>query len=123
MIEISMSRIKRNAAILGVAGGITAAFVRSVPEAAAFVAGAALAMASLESWTRIADSLNPQSNRPRPSLGGSSALLLLRYALIAAAIYATVKVLGVSPIAVLLGLMLSFVAVLVELVQQVSRKH
>ncbi len=123
MFEISIPRIKRNATILGLIGGVAIALLRSVPEAAAFVAGAALALASIESWSRIADSLNPQSDRAKPSIGGSSALLLLRYFLIAGAIYATVKVLGVSPVAVLLGLMISFAAVLMELVQQVSRKQ
>lgn len=122
MFEISIPRIKRNATILGVAGGIGIAIARSVPEAAAFVAGAALAMASIESWSRIAASLNPEA-ASKPSLGGSGAILLLRYLLIAAAIYATVKVLGVSPVAVLLGLMISFAAVLIEIVQQVSRKN
>jgi hypothetical protein len=122
MFEISISRIKRNATILGVLGGIAVAFLWSVPEAAAFVAGAALAVASIESWSRIAASLNPEATS-KPSLGGSAAILLLRYLLIGGAIYATMKVLGVSPVAVLVGLMVSFAAVLAEILQQVSRKN
>jgi hypothetical protein len=121
MFEISIPRIKRYALILGVAGGVMALLLRGVKDASGFVIGATLALLTIESWSRLATSLNPEAGT-KPSVGASGAFLALRYLLIAGGIYATVKVLGVTPLAMLLGLFVSFAAVLIELFQQVSKK-
>jgi hypothetical protein len=121
MIEISIPRIKRYSLILGALGAVTVLLLRNWKEAAGFLVGAALALLTIESWTSIAASLNPVAAVKR-SAGASGAFLALRYVLIAAAIYATVKVLGVSPVALLLGLLVSFAAVAIEILQQLSRK-
>ena len=122
MFEISIPRIKRYALILGVTGTVVALLLRGVKDASGFVMGAALAMLTIESWSRLAASLNPETAGTKPSVGASGAFLALRYLLIAAGIYATIKVLGVTPLAMLLGLFVSFAAVLVEILQQVSKK-
>ncbi|MEO5922409.1 MAG: hypothetical protein ABIR70_01135 [Bryobacteraceae bacterium] len=121
MFQISIPRIKRYALILAVTGTVVAALLWGVKEAAGFAVGASLAFVSIESWSRLAASLNPEAST-RPSAAGSSILLVFRYVLIGAAMYATVKVLGVTPMAMLLGLFVAFAAVLVELLQQVSKK-
>lgn len=122
MFEISIPRIKRYALILGVTGTVVALLTRGVKDASGFVVGAALAFVTIESWSRLAASLNPEAAGSKPSVGASGAFLALRYLLIAAAIYATVKVLGVTPLAMLLGLFVSFAAVVIEILQQVSKK-
>jgi hypothetical protein len=122
MIEISIPRIKRYALVLGVVGTVVALLTRGVKDASGFVVGASLAFLTIESWSRLASSLNPQAAGSKPSVGTSGAFLAFRYLIIAGAIYATVKVLGVTPLAMLLGLFVSFAAVLVVLFQQVSKK-
>ena len=121
MIEISIPRIKRYAVVLGVTGSVVTALLRGVAEAAGFAVGASLALVTIESWTRLAASLNPEA-ASKPSAKASGLLLAFRYLLIAGAIYATVKVLGVTPMAMLLGLFVSFAAVVIELLQQFSKK-
>jgi hypothetical protein len=121
MFEISIPRIKRYALILGVVGTVVALLTRGAGEAAGFVVGALLAMLTIESWSRVAASLNPEANS-KPSVGASGVFLALRYLIIGGAIYVTVKVLGVTPVAMLLGLLTSFVAVVIEIVQQYSKK-
>jgi hypothetical protein len=44
--------------------------------------------------------------------------LILRYVLIAAAIYAIVTLLGITPVAMILGLLASFAGVILELLYQ-----
>jgi len=121
MFEISIPRIQRYALICGVTGTIITLLTRNAREAAGFLAGALLSMVTIESWSRIASSLNPEAGR-KPSLGASGIFLAARYLLIGLAIYGIVKVLGVTPVVILLGLLVSFAAVLIEILKQFSRK-
>jgi hypothetical protein len=121
MFQISIARIQRYAIILGVVGTVITAAVRSIAEAAGFLTGAALSLVTIESWNRIAASLNPEAKQ-KPSAAASGIFLAVRYLIIAAAIYVTIKVLGVTPVAMLLGLLTAFAAVLIEIAQQVSKK-
>jgi hypothetical protein len=122
MFDISIPRIQRTALILSLAGTIAAFFIFGAPWAVGFGVGAAIARLTIDSWSRVAASLNPELKTSKPSVGGSAAFLALRYLLIAGAIYGIVKVLGVTPVAVLLGLLVSFAAVVIEIVQQVSKR-
>ncbi len=122
MFEISIPRIKRYALVLGVVGTVVALLLNGVKDASGFVVGASLAFVTIESWSRLAASLNPEATGSKPSVGASGAFLALRYLIIGGALYATVKVLEVNPLAVLLGLFVSFAAVLIELFQQFSKK-
>lgn len=121
MFQISIPRIQRYAIILGVVGTVLTAVLSSVAEAAGFLTGAALSLVTIQSWAKIAASLNPQAET-KPSATASGLFLVLRYLLIAAAMYGTIKVLGVTPVAMLLGLLTAFAAVLIEIAQQVSKK-
>jgi hypothetical protein len=123
MLDISIPRIQRNALVLGLAGTIAAFFAFGAPWAVGYAVGSAIARLTIDSWTRLATSLNPEAGAVnKPSVGGSAAFLVLRYAIIAGAIYGIVKVLGVTPVAVLLGLLVSFAAVVIEILQQVSKR-
>ena len=123
MLEISIPRIKRYALILAVTGTVATAILQGVKEGSGFAIGATLAFLSIESWSRLAASLNPElAGDKKPSAAGSGMFLAFRYLLIGAAIYVTIKVLGVSPLAMLLSLFVAFAAVLVENLQQVSKK-
>lgn len=122
MFQISIERIKRHALVLGVVGAVMAVLLYGVKEAAGFIVGAVLSLMTIESWFRVTASLNPQTAGTKPSVGASGLFLALRYLLMGAAIYATVKVLGVTPLALLLGLFVSFAAVVIEIVQQFSKK-
>lgn len=121
MLQISIPRIQRYALVLGVVGTVLMGVLRSIPEGAAFLTGAALSLVTVESWSRIAAALNPETKK-KPSAVGSGVFLAVRYLIIAAAIYVTIKVLGVSPVAMLLGLFTSFAAVLIEIAQQATKK-
>lgn len=121
MFEISIPRIQRYALICGVTGTVITLLTRNAREAAGFLAGALLSMVTIESWSRIASSLNPEAGK-KPSIGASGIFLAVRYLIIGLAIYGIVKVLGVTPVVILLGLLVSFAAVLVEILRQFSRK-
>ncbi|MEP6962997.1 MAG: ATP synthase subunit I, partial [Acidobacteriota bacterium] len=122
MFQISIERIKRFTLVLGVVGTVLALVLFGWREAVAFLVGSALAMLTIDSWTRVAASLNPEAVS-KPSAKGSAVFLALRYLLIAAAMYGTIKVLEVTPVAMLLGLLVSFGAVLIEILQQISKKQ
>jgi len=134
MLQISIPRIQRYGLLLGLAGAAITAFVRSVPEAAGFLVGAAISLVTIETWSKLAESLAPKTTAPEdpnaPALPGgnkpgspvaAASLMVLRYMLIGGAIYGTIKVLGVSPVTMLIGLLVSFLAVVVELLTQVFK--
>ncbi len=123
MFEISIPRIQRYALICGVTGTVLTLLARNAREAAGFLAGALLSMVTIESWSRIASSLNTETaDTSKRSVVASGVFLAVRYLVIGVAIYGIVKVLGVTPVVILLGLLVSFAAVLIEILKQFSRK-
>ena len=134
MLQISIPRIQRYGLLLGLVGALITAFVRSVPEAVGFLVGAAISLVTIETWSKLAESLAPKvataEDPNAPALPGgkkpgspvaAASLMVLRYLLIGAAIYGTIKVLGVSPVTMLIGLLVSFLAVVVELMTQLFK--
>ena len=121
MFEISIPRIQRYALICGVAGTVITLLARNAREAAGFLAGALLSLITVESWSRVASALNPEAGK-KTSIGASGVFLAVRYLVVGGAIYGIVKVLGVTPVVILLGLLVSFAAVVVEILRQVTRK-
>lgn len=99
--------------ILGAMGTIVAFAGWGLPSAGGFFVGAAISLVSIHSWFRFSEMISGQGGRPGTL---SAVLLVLRYALIAAAAYVTIKVLGSSPVAMMLGLLVAFAAVLLDLV-------
>src|SRR5215470_7947374 len=110
--DLSVTRITRNAIGLGLIGVIVVYMWMGARDAIGFLVGATISVLTVRSWFKLASSLGTDGSVP----GGPAAIfLVLRYLLIAGAIYATIKGLGSSPAVLIVGLLVSFVAVLVDL--------
>src|SRR5262245_32402345 len=101
-------RIKWLAIALGIAGSLLTLVIRGPKEAASFFAGAALSLVNLHSWTRLTTAVTGPA---KPKVGVTAVMFTLRYLMIGGALYVIVKVLGISPVAMVLGLLVSFAAV------------
>jgi hypothetical protein len=112
MIDLSITRITRIAIAVGVTGIVIAYGLRGPRDAAGFLIGAGLSLFSVRSWFKLAGAVGASGELPA---AGSVLFLVLRYILIAGAVYATINVLRSSPGILILGLLVSFVAVLIEL--------
>jgi hypothetical protein len=110
--EISLERVKLFTILAGLAGAVAAFFLRGPADAAGFFLGAAISLVSLRAWIRLSEGIGSGF---KPSLGASALFLALRYLLIAALIYAIVRVLGINPLAMIVGLLASFAGVILEL--------
>lgn len=113
--EISLGRIKIFTIFIALAGAIGTLLLRGSTDAIGFLIGAGISLISLRSWIRVSDGIGAGF---RPSVGASAVFLALRYVLIAAIIYAIVRVLGITPLAMIVGLLASFAAVILELLYQ-----
>jgi ABC-type multidrug transport system permease subunit len=115
-MEQTLVRIRRLTLILG-AAGTAAVLVASGPrEAAGFLAGAAFSLISLRSWIRLTGAAGGTSSAPSARTYGL--FLALRYVLLAVALYVIVKVLGITPVATIVGLLVSFAAVILGLLYE-----
>lgn len=112
-VDLSLPRITRIALVLGAAGWLAAWAMAGPREALGFLVGAMLSLITIRSWFKLAGSLGADGKVPG---GGAAVFLVLRYVLIAGAIYATIRVLKSSPTVLIVGLLVSFAAVLLELV-------
>ena len=115
MYELSLPRITRLTLGIGAAGTVAAALIWDVRVAAAFLVGALLSLITIRSWIRFAGMLGSE-NAPNARLGLLSGIfLVMRYMLFAAIIYVMMKYLGSAPAAILVGLLVSFAAVVLDL--------
>jgi hypothetical protein len=112
MIELSLPRITRNALILGAVGLVVTYAGWGLRPTGGFLVGAGISLVSIRSWFRFSEMMTGQGARPGML---SMLLLVLRYALIALAAYVTIRVLGSSPLAMIIGLLVAFAAVVVDL--------
>jgi hypothetical protein len=112
MIELSIDRITRIAIVLGVVGVAVAFGLRGWRDAVGFLVGAGLSLVTVRSWFKLADAIGPSGKLPGT---GSVVFLVARYLLIAGAVYATIYVLRSSPAVLIMGLLVSFFAVVLEL--------
>jgi hypothetical protein len=111
VIDFSPERARRLTWIVAAAGTLVTLAVFGVRHGAGFAIGALISYANIHSWLQIADALSGKRNR---SIAASAMFMALRYLVIGTAIYATIKLLGTSPVAMILGLLASFAAVLLE---------
>ena len=111
MSEFSVGRARRLALIVAAIGALGVLVWRGPREAGGFLVGAAFSLLSLHSWARIAETAGAGR---RPALA-SGIFLALRFVLIALGVYVIVSVLGVTPVPVIVGLLVSFAAVILEL--------
>ena len=114
-MEISQPRVLRVTLILGVAGAAAVLLKWGARDALGFAVGTGLSYLSFRSWMRLAQTIGVSGKAPAT---GSAAFLAMRYVLIGVAIYVTIKGLGSSPGALIVGLLVSFAALLFELIFQ-----
>jgi hypothetical protein len=113
--ERAMQRMTRIAAATGVAGVLTALIWRGPRVSAGFLAGALLSMVNFRWWTGLANALGSSGKPPRR---GTAVWLGLRYVAVAGAVYVIVKILEISVLPVLAGLLVSVAAVLIEILYE-----
>ena len=111
-LDINKNRMTRFAAGIGVVGVLGTFALRGPRDAAGFLIGAILSLITVRSWFTLAEAIGASGELPG---AGSVVFLILRYVLMAGAVYATINVLRSNPVALILGLFVSFAAVLLEL--------
>ena len=109
---ISEHRVLRISIILGTVGTVAVFAKLGVRDAIGFLVGAGLSYLSFRSWMRLAATIGDSGRRPAT---GSAMFLAMRYLLIGVAIYAIVRGLGSTPGALIVGLLVSFSALALEL--------
>jgi hypothetical protein len=102
-------RITLAIVILGMAGTATFVVTRGWRFALGFFLGACMSYLSFWRWQRVVESLGGSIEKR------SIASMVVRFAVLAAAAYAIVKYLDVTPVAVFLGLLISAGAVIVSI--------
>ena len=111
-MEISEQRVLRLTLILGTAGTIAVLAKYGIRDALGFLVGSGLSYLSYRSWVRLAASVGASGEIPAT---GSAVFLVLRYVLIGVAIYAMIEGLGSTPGALIVGLLVSFASLTLEL--------
>ena len=109
---ISENRVLRITLVLGAIGTIAVLARHGFRDALGFLVGAGLSYLSFRSWVRLAATIGDSGKRPAT---GSAVFLALRYVLIGVAIYAIIEGLGSTPGALIVGLLVSFAALALEL--------
>lgn len=119
--ERALKRMVRLSLAVGGAGVIIALILYGPRIAAGFLLGATFSLLNLRWWTGVADAIGGSGKAP---LRGSAALLAMRYLLVAGAIYVIVKFLKITPAALLVGLLVSVAAVMLEaLYETIAAKY
>jgi hypothetical protein len=113
--ERAPGRILRITAAVSVIGSAATWLAMGVRPAAGFLAGAALSGLNFYWLCQLVGSLGASGKAPTR---GSALVLSFRYLVIAAAVYAIVKGLAVTPAAVLWGLLAAFAAVILEILYE-----
>jgi hypothetical protein len=111
-VEISEGRVARLTLALGFAGAMAVLAKYGWRDSLGFGAGAGLSYLSFRAWMRLAGKL--------PATG-SAVFLALRYVVIGVAIYVIIDGLGSTPGALIVGLLVSFAALVLELLIYGSR--
>ena len=109
-------RIRRLTIIIGLVGTAAVLLLRGTRDAAGFLAGAAFSLVSLRSWMQLAEAA--AAGTPTRSARTYGLFLALRYVLLAIGLYAIVNVLGITPVATIVGLLVSFAAVILGILYE-----
>jgi len=110
----ALRRIKALTVVVGLIGTAGILVLRGRNEGIGFLAGSAVSYLNFELLSGFAGVMGGSA----PKAKGWGLLLALRYAIIGAAIYVIVRVLGITPVAVLAGLLAAFAAVLLEILYE-----
>jgi len=111
----ALARIKRLTVLAGVAGAAAMAIMRGMEPAAGFLAGAVISLLNFQGLCKLSGVLG---GSPGGAARGWAVLIALRYVVVGAAVYVIVRVLGITPLAVLVGLLAVFAAVLLEILYE-----
>jgi hypothetical protein len=112
--ERALRRIRLFTLAIGLTGTIAVLLAWGLRPAAGFLAGAALSALNFRGLSMLANALGGTA-RPGPL---AAVLIALRYLLIGLAIYVIVRFLGVTPVAVVGGLLAAFAAVILEILRE-----
>ena len=112
----TLIRIRRLTIIIGLVGTAAVLLLRGPREAIGFLAGAAFSLVTLRSWVRLAEAAG--GGAPTRSARSHGLFLALRYVLLAIGLYAIVNVLGITPVATIVGLLVSFAAVILGILYE-----
>jgi len=104
-------RIVRISIAVGFVGALIAGMIWGPKIGAGFLIGALLSLVNLQWWTAVASAI---AGSGKALLRASAIVLTLRYLLIGGVIYAIVKILKITPAALLAGLLVSVAAVMLE---------
>jgi hypothetical protein len=111
----TLLRIRRLTIIIGLVGTAAVLLLRGWRAAVGFLAGAAFSLISLRSWMRLSEGVGAGS---APSVRAHGLFLALRYVLLTVGLYVIVNVLGITPVVIIVGLLVSFAAVILGLVYE-----
>lgn len=104
-------RVTQAIVVIGISASATAAAVRGWRYGLGVLLGACISYVSFWRWQRVVEAIGPKATVKR-----SVVSLLVRFAVLAAALYVMIKHLEVNPVAVFLGLLVAAAAVLVSIV-------
>jgi hypothetical protein len=112
--ERALRRIRLFTLAIGLTGTIAVLLAWGLRPAAGFLAGAGLSALNFRGLSMLANALGGTA-KPGPL---AAVLIALRYLLIGLAIYVIVRFLGVTPVAVIAGLLTAFAAVILEILRE-----
>jgi hypothetical protein len=110
----ALARIKMLTMAVGLVGTAAMLYARGRGAAAGFLAGAGISYVNFELLSGLAHVMGASNPKAR----GWGALIALRYAIVGVAVYVIVRVLGITPVAVLAGLLAAFAAVILEILYE-----
>jgi hypothetical protein len=109
--ERALWRIRLFTVLVGLTGSMVLLVAQGVRPAGGFLAGAALSVLNFRGLAMLVNAIGGTA-RPGPL---AAVLIALRYVLIGLIIYVIVRFLGVTPAAVIWGLLAAFAAVILEI--------
>jgi hypothetical protein len=111
-VEISYKRVLRITLSLGAVGALAVLVRWGWRDALGFVVGSALSYWSFLNFVKLAETVGWSGKAPAK---GSAGFFALRYLLIGGAIYVMIRYLGSTPGVLIVGLLTSFAALVLEL--------
>jgi hypothetical protein len=118
--ERALRRVRLLALAVGLTGTVAVLVAYDMRTAVGFMLGAALSMLNFRGLSMLVNVIGGAA-KPGPL---AAVLIALRYLLIGCAIYVIVRFLGVTPAAVVWGLLAAFAAVILEILYElVFRIH
>ena len=112
--EQALRRVRRFAVVLALTGTVAVLMAYGLRTAMGFMLGSVLSILNFRGLSMLANALGGAA---RPG-AFAAVLIALRYLLIGCAIYVIVRFLGVTPAAVVGGLLAAFAAVILEILYE-----